>query len=241
VLFVAIFGSNLPAPLYERYRVDLGLTTLDVALIFATYPIALVGTLLAFARLPDRIGRKAVLVLAVAISGLGSLAFAIGSHVAWLFVGRFLVGVMAMAVFTVSAIAQVARRNLPDVTAIRVGLSTTVLALAAILAAVPLHALALVVFSAFLAGIGQGAGFLGAQSLVNHVSPPALRAALAARFYAINYLCIGVGVIAIGALTRPLGLFWGFAVVGGLATAIAIVTLAATRDENLGQTREATA
>lgn len=371
VLFIAIFGSNLPAPLYETYRQSLGLSTLDVALIFATYPIALVITLLAFARLPDRLGRKPVLVLAVAASGLGSAAFAVGTGVGWLFLGRLiaaiaigltaaagpaalvendadgdrrraallatlafsfgcgvapllsgllaqldwaplrapyllhvlaclatiallwafvpetkpqrrsgvapvrrvlgaparkgfaiaaaasgivwwtaalfvsllpayvaallgqrspaLVGIMAMAVFTVSAIAQTALRGVPDLAAIRVGLATTIFTLAAIVAAVPLHALALVVLSAFLAGIGQGAGFLGAQSLLNHVSPAVLRAELAARFYAITYFCIGSGTIAIGALTQPLGLFVGFAIVGSVAALGAVIVIATTR------------
>jgi MFS family permease len=384
VLFIALFGSNLPAPLYERYRQELGLSTFDVALIFATYPIALVATLLAFARLPDRIGRKPVLVLAVAASGLGSVAFAIGLNVAWLFAGRLvaavaigltaaagppalvesdgdgdrrraalvatvafslacgaapllsgiladlrwaplhapylvhvaacvvtiallwafvpetkprrpsetargretrlgtlerkgfaiaattagiawwvatlfvsllpgyvasllgardpaLVGIMAMVVFTVSAIAQAVMRGVPDMTAIRIGLGTTILTVAAILAAVPLHALGLVILSAFLAGIAQGAGFLGAQSLVNHVAPPAVRAQLTARFYALTYLLIGIGIVAIGTLTQPLGLFGGFAIVGGFAALVAILTIVATRGTQLAEVRKAAA
>src|ERR1700686_5326791 len=85
---VAMLGSNLPAPLYELYRQRFGFSTFALAAIFATYPIALVFTLVACARVPDLLGRRAALTLGVVFSALGTLLFALAGGIGWLFAGR---------------------------------------------------------------------------------------------------------------------------------------------------------
>src|ERR1700694_502091 len=85
---VAMLSPNLPAPLYELYRQRFGFSTFALAAIFATYPIALVLTLIACARVPDLLGRRATLALGVLISALGSLLFALAGGIGWLFAGR---------------------------------------------------------------------------------------------------------------------------------------------------------
>jgi predicted MFS family arabinose efflux permease len=92
-LFVAMMGSNIPAPLYELYREHFATTTFVMTAVFAVYPIALVAMLIVFARLPDRIGRRPVLALGIVATALGSLAFLFAQSIALLFVGRILAAV----------------------------------------------------------------------------------------------------------------------------------------------------
>ena len=375
VLFVAMMGSNIPAPLYELYRVHFASTTFVMTAVFAVYPIALVVMLIVFARLPDRIGRRPVLALGVIAAALGSVAFVLAQSIALLFIGRVLAavaigavgaagppalveldgthdrrraalvatfafslacgvapflsgvlavvtsapltapyviqlvlcalalaslalvpetrpprpreeapvprltpaarhafvaaaltsgivwwlaslfisilpafaatllgvrspalqGALALVVFVVSPLAQIVGRGVSDRFAARAGLIGTAVALAALLGAVPARSLALFALGGIVAGAAHGLGFLGAQSTVNHIAPAAARARLSARFYAITYVCIGVTVLAVGALTTWIGLYAALtAVATGVvvaALALAVVLPAAGRSE----------
>jgi MFS family permease len=365
-LFVAFLGSNVPAPLYELYGIRFGASTFAMTVVFAVYPLALVATLIGFARLPDVLGRRPVMALGVGAAGLGSIVFALANgvpalvagrlcsavaigvisaaaapalveldpaqdrrraalvatfaaslacgvapfgsgllavltgapfvipymlHVAlcigsiallplvpetrptlarrgraprlsgpalrafvgatftsgitwWLaslfvsilpaFVGALLgvhspavQGGLALIVFVVSPLAQTFGRAISDRAAARAGLLGTVLALAALLGAVPAHSPALLAAGSVIAGVAHGLGFLGAQSLVNRVSPPAARARLAATFYAVTYVCIGIPILAVGALTSSLGLYGALAAVAGVVALAAFVLAAA--------------
>ncbi len=369
VLFVAMLGSNLPAPLYEAYRVRFASSTFAMTVVFAVYPLALVATLFALSRLPDRLGRRPTLALGLVAAALGSIAFATATSLAALIVGRlcaavaigaigaagppalveldaahdrrraalvatfalslscgiapFLTGVLvvttstgfvapyvanvvlcalalaslalvpetrplvasqpdattppevvptldaagrrtflvaaltsgvvwwlaslfvsivpafvgtlldarspalqgglALIVFVLSPLAQMLGRSLSDGAALRAGLVGTVLALAALLGAVPLHSLGLFTAGSAIAGVAHGLGFLGAQSAVNRIGTPAARARLSARFYALTYLCIGITLLVVGALTAPLGLYGALAVVAGVAALAALL------------------
>jgi MFS family permease len=366
VLFVAMMGSNVPAPLYELYRVHFASTTFVMTAVFAVYPIALVVMLIAFARLPDRIGRRPVLALGIVAAAAGSVAFLVAQSIALLFVGRVLAavaigavgaagppalveldathdrrraalvatfafslacgvapflsgvlavvtadpltspyalqlvlcalalaslalvpetrpprpredapvpqlgpaarrafvaaaltsgivwwlaslfisilptfvatllgvrspalqGALALVVFAVSPVAQVLARGTSDRFAARAGLIGTVIALAALLCAVPAHSPALLALGGVVAGIAHGLGFLGAQSTINHIAPPAARARLSARFYAITYTCIGVTVLTVGALTTWVGLYAALAVIAAAVSVGALVLAA---------------
>ena len=366
VLFVAMMGSNIPVPLYELYRVHFGTTIFVMTAVFAIYPISLVATLIAFARLPDRIGRRPVLAIGVVAAALGSCAFLFARSIEPLFVGRVLAavaigamgaagppalveldpahdrrraalvatfafslacgiapfasgvlavvtpdpfvapfvleivlcalafvslalvsetrpphppkgtapvrlspagrrafagaaltsgitwwlaslfvsivpafvgallgahspalqGALALIVFVVSPVTQVAARGVSDRTASRAGLIGTVLALAAVLGAPPLHSLPLFAFGSVIAGVAHGLGFLGAQSTINRIAPASSRAALSARFYAVTYLCIGVPLLGIGALTARVGLYDALGLEAGIAAVAALVLAA---------------
>jgi len=361
VLFVAMMGSNIPAPLYELYRVGFGTTTFAITGVFATYPIALVVMLIVFARLPDRIGRRPVLAIGIVAAALGSAAFLFARSIEPLFLGRVLAavaigamgaagppalveldpthdrrraalvatfafslacgvapfvsgvlavtapaplvtpfvvqlllcalalaslvlvpetrpahaaahaspvrltpparrafvaasftsgitwwlaslfvsivpafvgalldvhspalqGALALVVFVVSPVTQVIARGVTDRFASRAGLLGTVLALVALLGAPAVHSLLLFAVGSVVAGIAHGLGFLGAQSTINRIAPATSRAALSARFYAITYVCIGVPLLTIGALTTRIGLY------GALGTVAAVVAVAA--------------
>ncbi len=362
VLFVAMLGSNFPAPLYELYRVRFDSTTFAMTVVFAAYPLALVGTLIAFARLPDRLGRRPVLALGIVAAAIGSIVFATANGVAALIAGRLfaavaigavgaagppalveldrandrrraalvatfalslacgvapfisgvlavttsaplvapyvlhlalcavalaalafvpetrpapsiagdavvgldaaarrtfaaatltsgivwwlaslfvsvvpafvaallgarspaLQGALALVVFVVSPLAQTLARGVSDRVAARAGLAGTVVALVALLGAVPARSLALFALGSVIAGAAHGLGFLGAQSAVNRVAPPEARARLSARFYAVTYVCIGIPIVVVGALTTRIGLYEALAFVAAAVSAAAL-------------------
>jgi hypothetical protein len=135
-------------------------------------------------------------------------------------------GALALVVFAVSPLAQILARGTSDRFAARAGLIGTVVALAALLCAVPAHSVALLGLGGVVAGVAHGLGFLGAQSTINRIAPPAVRARVSARFYAITYVCIGVSVLTVGALTTWLGLYAALAAVAAVAAVAALVVAA---------------
>ncbi|HEV3086177.1 MAG TPA: MFS transporter [Candidatus Elarobacter sp.] len=378
VLFVAMLGSNFPAPLYEIYRVRFATTTFAMTGVFAAYPLALIVTLIGFSRLPDRIGRRPSLALGTLAAALGSIVFATAHSVAALVVARLLAavaigaigaagppmlveldprhdrrraalvatfalslacgvapflsgvlavttsaplvapfvlhvvlsalalaglafvpetrpspsaaasdaprldplarrafagaaltsgiswwlaslfvsivpafvatllgarspvlqGAFALLVFAVSPIAQTLARDVPDRIAARAGLISIVVALIALLGAVPANSLALFALGSIVAGIAHGLGFLGAQSTVNGIAPPAARARLSAAFYAVTYTCVGVPILVVGALSSYAGLYAAVVMVSGVAAVAALVLAAwlpATQRPRAGQ------
>jgi MFS family permease len=101
-LFVLLLGANLPAPLYATYQRKFGFSTTVLTLIFATYAIVLIPSLLVFGQLSDRVGRKRVLLGALAASALGLVLFAAARNTTWLFAARAAQG---LAVGSASATA----------------------------------------------------------------------------------------------------------------------------------------
>lgn len=91
-LLILLTGTNLPTPLYRGYAVKFGFSPLVVTLIFAAYAAVLIPSLLVAGPLSDAVGRRTVLVPAVALAALGSLVFALAEGTAWLFAARILQG-----------------------------------------------------------------------------------------------------------------------------------------------------
>lgn len=87
-LFVLLLGANLPAPLYATYQRRFGFSTTVLTLVFATYALVLIPSLLVFGQLSDRVGRKRVLLGALAVAALGLVLFAAARNTAWLFAAR---------------------------------------------------------------------------------------------------------------------------------------------------------
>ena len=84
-LLILLTGTNLPTPLYRGYEASFGFSPLVVTLIFAAYVAALVPSLLVAGPLSDAVGRRRVLLPALAVAALGSLCFALAEGTAWLF------------------------------------------------------------------------------------------------------------------------------------------------------------
>lgn len=90
--FAMLMSANLATPLYAGYSERFGFSAAVLALIFATYAIVLIPSLLLFGQLSDRFGRRPVIAagLVVAMAGLG--CFAVADALPWLFAARALLG-----------------------------------------------------------------------------------------------------------------------------------------------------
>jgi MFS family permease len=91
-LFVLTMGTSTLTPLLPLYQQDFGLSTGTATLLFVTYTITVCPTMLIAGNLSDRLGRKKLLLPAMAIMTLASLVFALAESVPMLFVGRVLQG-----------------------------------------------------------------------------------------------------------------------------------------------------
>lgn len=106
-LFVLLMDGNLATPLYAVYRERFGFSATELTLIFATYTIALIPSLLVFGQLSDRVGRRRVLAGGLGLAAVGLLLLAFATSTAWLFAGRAVQGVSLGAVVGTAAAALV--------------------------------------------------------------------------------------------------------------------------------------
>jgi MFS family permease len=91
-LGVMFVGATLPTPLYPLYRHAFGFGTVTLALIYASYVLGNLLALLVFGRVSDQVGRRKVILPAIACAFVSTLAFAFATNPAWLFVARSLSG-----------------------------------------------------------------------------------------------------------------------------------------------------
>lgn len=109
VLAVLSAAANMASPLYPTYQQMLGLSDLTVTLLYATYALVSIPSLLLFGPAADVLGRKPVLALGVACGAAGTLLFAVAEAVGWLFAGRLLLGV-ALGLVTGAGVAVAVER-----------------------------------------------------------------------------------------------------------------------------------
>ncbi|KRE84185.1 MFS transporter [Arthrobacter sp. Soil764] len=112
VIFMLLVGANLATPLYPLLQANLGLSSLEVTAAFASYVLALVGTLLLAGHWSDHIGRRAALLVAVLAGLAGGWIFAEAGTLVALCAGRALQGT-AVALAT-GASAAALRELLPS-------------------------------------------------------------------------------------------------------------------------------
>ena len=93
VIVHTLWTSAAPAVTYPLYAAQWHLTHTVTTAIFAVYPIAVVVALLVFGNLSDHIGRRTAILFGLAASLAGVLLFALAQSVAWVFVGRALMGI----------------------------------------------------------------------------------------------------------------------------------------------------
>jgi MFS family permease len=363
-LFVLLVASNMPTPLYAVYRERFGFSSAVLTLIFATYAVVLVPSLLLFGQLSDRLGRRRVIAAGLVVAMVGLVLFAAARGTAWLFAARAVQGLSVGAItgaataglvelepngdrqraallsvlaqaggcavgpLTAGALAQwapeprvlcyvvaliviaatcVAALSIPEPaqasgrweiqrpsvpSTIRVGfarasltgaavwavaalflsvvpsyaaklldtddlallgaIAATMLAtscatqwlasgrasvgaqpaglavlacgLIALVAAFPLHSLAVVLAAALLAGAGHGLAFLGAQIEVNHLAPADRRGEVTAAFMSCIYGGVAVSVIGVGVVSSSLSLFTAVAAFAAAIGATAVLT-----------------
>lgn len=91
-MFVLTMGTSTLTPLLPLYQRDFGISTGTATLLFVTYTVTVVPTMLLAGNLSDRLGRKRLLLPAMALMTLASLVFALAESVPLLFAGRVLQG-----------------------------------------------------------------------------------------------------------------------------------------------------
>jgi predicted MFS family arabinose efflux permease len=89
-LFLA--GSSAPTPLYAVYQDEWGFSPITVTVVFGVYAIVVLAALLVVGRLSDHIGRRPVLLVAIALGALAMVIFATADGVPMLILGRIAQG-----------------------------------------------------------------------------------------------------------------------------------------------------
>jgi MFS family permease len=97
-LFVLLVASNMPTPLYAVYRERFGFSSAVLTLIFATYAVVLVPSLLLFGQLSDRLGRRRVIAAGLVVAMAGLALFAAARGTGWLFAARAVQGLSVGAI-----------------------------------------------------------------------------------------------------------------------------------------------
>lgn len=88
-----LLSANLATPLYAVWARQFGYSTAILALIFAIYALVLIPALLMFGQLSDRLGRRAVIWLGLALAVVALVLFAVATGTPWLFAARATLGV----------------------------------------------------------------------------------------------------------------------------------------------------
>lgn len=93
VIGLALAASAAPSPLYGVYQQDWHFSTITLTLVYAVYTVGVLGALLVAGSISDDVGRRPVIVTALAGLIVSTVVFALAESVAWLFVARALQGV----------------------------------------------------------------------------------------------------------------------------------------------------
>ena len=102
---VALGVSGLPAPLYRIYEADWHLSPLSTTIVFAVYAVAALGAVLVSGRVSDVIGRKPVLLGAIAALIVGLGVFLIADNMAMLLFARTIHGAAVGSIVVAGAAA----------------------------------------------------------------------------------------------------------------------------------------
>jgi MFS family permease len=217
VFFLLFVAAGTPSPLYGVYQMHWRFSTTTLTAVFAVYALVLLATLLVFGSLSDYLGRRGMIIAALAIGAASCGAFLLAHGVGLLFAARAMqgvaVGLAASALGAALIELQPPRSGLGpllSISAPNLGLAVGALATSALVqyAPAPTHlvwslllgAFVLAVF-AVMAALGPGDRRPGAlASLRPRVSVPR-----AARASFISGLPCFIAVWALGGLYLSLG------------------------------------
>ena len=101
---VIVLGANTPIPLFTVYQSAWHFTTGTLTVVYAIYSVGVVATVMLVGPLSDAVGRKRVLLPAIATMALGLVTCMLATNVAALIAGRVLQGV-AIGAGTTTAVA----------------------------------------------------------------------------------------------------------------------------------------
>jgi MFS family permease len=105
LIALALFGAGVPSPLYETYRELWGFSPLVLTLVYAVYAFGVLATLILAGSLSDEVGRRPVLLVALAALAGSAVLFILATSVVWLFVSRALQGVATGALLSAASAA----------------------------------------------------------------------------------------------------------------------------------------
>jgi MFS family permease len=92
VIGLSLFASGIPSPLYGTYQALWGFSPLVLTLVYATYAVGVLSSLLLAGRVSDDVGRRPVLIAALGTLMASSVLFMVADSVAWLFAARAVQG-----------------------------------------------------------------------------------------------------------------------------------------------------
>src|SRR6266487_1601595 len=105
VIGLCLFASVVPSPLYRAYAQRWQFSPLTVTLIFATYAFGVLTTLLLAGQVSDRIGRRPVLLVALAALMVSSVLYIAADGAPWLFAARAVQGMATGAALSTASAA----------------------------------------------------------------------------------------------------------------------------------------
>jgi MFS family permease len=105
VIGLGLFASVTPSPLYHAYSVLWHFSPLTLTLIYATYAFGVLASLLLFGGVSDDVGRRPVLLVALAGLMSATVLFMVADSAAWLFVARAIQGVSTGAALSAASAA----------------------------------------------------------------------------------------------------------------------------------------
>lgn len=89
---LALFVSGTPSPLYGTYRAMWGLSPVVLTLVYATYAFGVLASLLLAGTISDHVGRRPVLLVALATLMGATILFMLAGSLVWLFAARAVQG-----------------------------------------------------------------------------------------------------------------------------------------------------
>jgi MFS family permease len=105
VVGLGLFASVTPSPLYRTYSILWHFSPLTLTLIYATYAFGVLASLLLAGGVSDDVGRRPVLLVALAALVVSSVLFMVAGSAAWLFVARGLQGLATGAALSAASAA----------------------------------------------------------------------------------------------------------------------------------------
>ena len=93
IIGLALFASGTPSPLYATYRALWGFSPVVLTLVYATYAFGVLASLILAGRVSDEVGRRPVVLVALATLMAATGVFMAADSVTWLFVARGIQGV----------------------------------------------------------------------------------------------------------------------------------------------------
>jgi MFS family permease len=93
MIAVFLYAPAAPTPLYRVYQAKWGFSATTLTAVFAIYVLFLLATLLVFGSLSDHIGRRPLIIAAIAVDVVACVLFLVADGSGWLFAARALQGV----------------------------------------------------------------------------------------------------------------------------------------------------